>query len=941
MQSQEIVRSNRWLWSLLLAGMLSGVGTLGLADEPSELDFNRDLAPILSKNCLACHNAKKAEGGLNLESHSKMMSGGDSGDVVVIDKVDESQLIVRIISEDDPMPPDDNAVGAKRLTAQEVELFRKWIAAGAKVPSAESMAQLQWQPVPEGLQPVYAIAASPDGNYLSYGRGSVVTVTEQIANDSSVRSQELIDPALSSFVEEVAGSPASSRETTHLDIVQSLAFSPDSQRLATGGFRTVKIWRRQTEPTRAFDGLSKPDGVAAISADGRWIAQRSGEHAIEITDSHARQSHRFLESHAANITALAWLVDSPSLLSCDASGKLVLTHADTNQIETLPADVPQSYKSLHRINDTQFLAIDESQKLHELTLATNAETKAKSIAVRTLGGFESIVDAAITKTDPVKAALAFADGKIKIVALPGMEILKEVNSQLSLRSVQISGDGALVAAIPVMGSAQVWNVEDGQMLAKLESDYSKSQLVRTSERNAARQKTLVDRLAAKVPELQKASEQEVEAMKKVQEARDKAAEAVAAKVTEVATAMTGVGEAEKALSDAQAAVTAAMKLVETKTAELEAKKKAVSDIEVQKVAADGELAKRDQALATAKDSTERAAAKIPEMEQKIAAEKTQLTSLETHLQTVQAQVVATDQPTSLAFTVDGKQVVVAHNDNRVRVYSAANGLAASNQPTPASVSSLNVTASNELICLTNAGDVNAWDLNFPWVLERTLGSFSESPFSDRITALDFSPDGSMLAVGSGPPSRFGDVKLIATATGEVVRDLGEAHSDTVLCLRFSPDGRQLATSGADKLCRVFDVASGEQLRALEGHTHHVLGVSWKDDGQTLITASADATMKVWDVESGTQTRTIAGFSKEISAVGFVGQSSEFVLACVDGTARLYNADNGQQVRAFGGATNALYALALSAENKQLYSGGQSGQVWVWKLDDAKLLKTLP
>jgi hypothetical protein len=487
----------------------------------------------------------------------------------------------------------------------------------------------------------------------------------------------------------------------------------------------------------------------------------------------------------------------------------------------------------------------------------------------------------------------------------------------------------------------VWKLETGELFAKLEQDYSKSQLVRSSDRNLVRQRALIERLAAKVPELQKVVEQEVEATKKVQEARDKAAEALTAKVAEVSTAATGVSEAEQALAAAQSAVTEAMKMVEAKTAELDAKKKAVTEVEQQRVAAEQELAKRDQALATANDSSQRAAAKVPELEQVVEQEKSQLTALEAKHAETQSLPVATDQPTALAFTHDGTRLVVSHADQRLRLFSTRTGMPEGNPQTAAKVVSLRTTSSNEVVCVTETGAVQAWDLNMPWELERTLGSASESPFSDRITALDFSPDGKLLAVGSGPPSRFGDIKLIDTETGAIARDLGEAHSDTVLSLQFSPDGRQLASGGADKLCRVFDVASGELQRALEGHTHHVLGVAWKDDARTLITASADATLKVWEVESGTQLRTIAGFSKEIAAVKFVGQTSEFVLASTDGNARLYNADNGQQVRAFGGASNALYAVALSSESKQVYSGGQTGQIWAWQLEDAKLLRTLP
>ncbi len=109
--------------------------------------------------------------------------------------------------------------------------------------------------------------------------------------------------------------------------------------------------------------------------------------------------------------------------------------------------------------------------------------------------------------------------------------------------------------------------------------------------------------------------------------------------------------------------------------------------------------------------------------------------------------------------------------------------------------------------------------------QRDRSRFAAERSCDRLA---FSPDGQTLAIGSGPASRFGDVKLFKIADGALLRDLGEVHSDTVLDMAFSPDGTQLATCGADKLVRIFDVTSGKQRLSLEGHTHHVLAVAWQE-----------------------------------------------------------------------------------------------------------------
>ena len=66
-----------------------------------------------------------------------------------------------------------------------------------------------------------------------------------------------------------------------------------------------------------------------------------------------------------------------------------------------------------------------------------------------------------------------------------------------------------------------------------------------------------------------------------------------------------------------------------------------------------------------------------------------------------------------------------------------------------------------------ANGLRVWDFTSEWKLERTIGSPDDaSVFADRVTALDFSPDGKTLAVGSGEPSRSGEIKLFDVASGE-------------------------------------------------------------------------------------------------------------------------------------------------------------------------------
>ncbi len=120
-----------FVWLLLLSERTLATEPL---TEPTKVDFKTDIRPILSNRCFACHGPddSKVESGLRLNEFESATSPADSGSrAVVPGNVSESELIRRILSSDESerMPPPH--FGAK-LTEREAELFKLWVASGAK-----------------------------------------------------------------------------------------------------------------------------------------------------------------------------------------------------------------------------------------------------------------------------------------------------------------------------------------------------------------------------------------------------------------------------------------------------------------------------------------------------------------------------------------------------------------------------------------------------------------------------------------------------------------------------------------------------------------------------------------------------------------------------------------------------------------------------------------
>jgi mono/diheme cytochrome c family protein len=120
----------RALSILFLAILFPGVLTAA-----EQIDYARDIQPVLTKHCTACHGAKKQRSSLRLDSVTAARLGGNSGPALVPGKSSASRLIIAVSGGNDEvaaMPPK-----GPRLSAREIALLRAWIDGGAPVPADE------------------------------------------------------------------------------------------------------------------------------------------------------------------------------------------------------------------------------------------------------------------------------------------------------------------------------------------------------------------------------------------------------------------------------------------------------------------------------------------------------------------------------------------------------------------------------------------------------------------------------------------------------------------------------------------------------------------------------------------------------------------------------------------------------------------------------------
>eukprot|EP00760_Papus_ankaliazontas_P002040 PhM_4_TR10803/c0_g1_i1/m.52610/K14855/RSA4, NLE1; ribosome assembly protein 4 len=196
------------------------------------------------------------------------------------------------------------------------------------------------------------------------------------------------------------------------------------------------------------------------------------------------------------------------------------------------------------------------------------------------------------------------------------------------------------------------------------------------------------------------------------------------------------------------------------------------------------------------------------------------------------------------------------------------------------------------------------------VLPVTRCTAAMTGHSEAVLALSFSPDGSVLASGSGDKT----VRLWDVITETPIEVL-QGHPSWVQVLGWSPTGEHLASGSVDGILYVWKGAKGKRLT---GHKLYITAVSWEPlhmniKANRFVSSSKDGTVRMWDVSTARpEVKTLSGHTSCVTCVKWGGQGAVYS-SSEDRTLIVWNADEGSQRHVLRGHAHWVNRFTLNTE----------------------------
>lgn len=239
---------------------------------------------------------------------------------------------------------------------------------------------------------------------------------------------------------------------------------------------------------------------------------------------------------------------------------------------------------------------------------------------------------------------------------------------------------------------------------------------------------------------------------------------------------------------------------------------------------------------------------------------------------------------------------------------------------PPLVTSMDFSPDGSVLAVAGFHEVLLWKPDGSELLARLVG------MSERVQTVRFSPDGSRLAVAAGRPAQMGEIQIWDVAKRALLMSTTVGF-DTVYGVNWSPDGKLVSFGCPDNAVRAIDAATGKQVLQQTSHNDWVLDTVFTHKGDQLVSVGRDMSAKLTEVATQRFIDNISSITPGalrggLQTVARHPKRDEFAVGGSDGVPQAYRivrkvqrriGDNALCIRRWPVMDGRIYAMEFSPD----------------------------
>ena len=419
-------------------------------DKKEPVSFHKQIVPILKRSCQGCHHPGDPNAELIVTSYTELKRGGMAGEAIIPGKPDES-LIIELISGDPPAMPQNQ----EPLTADEIDLFKRWILEGAKDDTPAETDQTDGKYPSYTVPPVVsAMAYSPDGSVLA-----VSGVNEVLLYDS--KSFEI-----------------KARLVGKARRIQSIVYADGGKIVGIAGgspaqFGEVQLWNTATNQlTKAIRSTYDTIYGLSFSPDATRVAFGSSDKTVRVISIADEKELVRFDNHGDWVFGTVFSTDGSHFVSCSRDTALKLVEVDTGSFVD---DVNSSNKGYGEINAIarhpsadQVLSVGEDRipRLYRMFRQTRRDVGNTDFnLIRAYEAQPGSIDAVAFSADGTKFAVGSSSGEARVYNVAdGKRLLSMQGDTVGVFALAFHPDGTQLATGGFDGKIRIFDANSGKQL---------------------------------------------------------------------------------------------------------------------------------------------------------------------------------------------------------------------------------------------------------------------------------------------------------------------------------------------------------------------------------------------------------------------------------------------------------------------------------------------